>query len=186
MEVELAWGLPRASRQAGDKPGVENVQRTRADAFSCRCSLDIRDGHPAPKSRSNSSYARFSRLDATYSANPVYRSHSSKQGLLNKSRLAKIPSLIPRIDGRAVSQSIIPAVIRFKTSRGADRPFVERRLPSLAGRLWACSMAEIDRMELGFDGKALGHLVSQCGWFFEGHRAENDVLALIYLLPCRS
>jgi DNA polymerase-3 subunit epsilon len=33
-----------------------------------------------------------------------------------------------------------------------------------------------------FDGRALGHLLSQCGWFYEGHRAENDVLALIYLL----
>lgn len=63
-----------------------------------------------------------------------------------------------------------------------DRPFVDRRLPTIAGRPWACSMAEIDWLELGFDGKALGYLVSQCGWFFEGHRAENDVLALIYLL----
>lgn len=34
----------------------------------------------------------------------------------------------------------------------------------------------------GSDGRALGYLVTQCGWFFEGHRAENDILALIYLL----
>jgi DNA polymerase-3 subunit epsilon len=43
-------------------------------------------------------------------------------------------------------------------------------------------MAELDWLDLGFDGRALGHLVSQCGWFYEGHRAENDILALIYLL----
>ena len=43
-------------------------------------------------------------------------------------------------------------------------------------------MAELDWLELGFDGRALSHLVAQCGWFYEGHRAENDILALIYLL----
>jgi len=63
-----------------------------------------------------------------------------------------------------------------------DRPFVDRRLPALAGKPWACSMAELDWLDLGFDGKALAHLVSQCGWFYDGHRAENDILALIYLL----
>lgn len=63
-----------------------------------------------------------------------------------------------------------------------DRPFVDRRLPAIAGRPWACSMAEPDWLDLGFDGPALAHLVGQCGWFYEGHRAENDILALIYLL----
>jgi len=63
-----------------------------------------------------------------------------------------------------------------------DRPFVDRRLPALAGKAWACTLAEPDWLELGFDGRALSHLVSQCGWFYEGHRAENDILALIYLL----
>ena len=42
-------------------------------------------------------------------------------------------------------------------------------------------MAELDWLELGYDGRALGHLVAQCGWFYEGHRAEND-MALLYLL----
>lgn len=63
-----------------------------------------------------------------------------------------------------------------------DRPFVDKRLPALAGKAWACSMAEPDWLDLGFDGRSLAHLVSQCGWFYEGHRAENDILALIYLL----
>jgi DNA polymerase-3 subunit epsilon len=63
-----------------------------------------------------------------------------------------------------------------------DRPFVDRRLPAIAGKPWACSMAELDWLELGFEGRALAHLVAQCGWFYEGHRAENDILALLYLL----
>ncbi len=63
-----------------------------------------------------------------------------------------------------------------------DRPFVDRRLPAIAGKPWACSMAELDWLGLGFEGRALAHLVSQCGWFYERHRAENDILALLYLL----
>lgn len=63
-----------------------------------------------------------------------------------------------------------------------DRPYVDRRLPAIAGKPWACSMNEVDWLGLGFDGRALAHLVSQCGWFYEAHRAENDILALIYLL----
>jgi len=63
-----------------------------------------------------------------------------------------------------------------------DRPFVDRRLPAVAVKPWACSMAELDWLELGFEGRALAHLVAQCGWFYEGHRAENDILALLYLL----
>ncbi|ANI79263.1 3'-5' exonuclease [Sphingobium sp. EP60837] len=63
-----------------------------------------------------------------------------------------------------------------------DRPFIEKRLPAVADKPWACSMAELDWLELGYDGRALAHLVAQCGWFYEGHRAENDILALLYLL----
>jgi DNA polymerase III subunit epsilon len=63
-----------------------------------------------------------------------------------------------------------------------DRPFIEKRLPAVAGKPWACSMAELDWLELGYDGRALAHLVAQCGWFYEGHRAENDILVLLYLL----
>lgn len=63
-----------------------------------------------------------------------------------------------------------------------DRPFVDRRLPATAGKAWACTLAEPDWLELGFDGRALSHLLAQCGWFYEGHRAENDILALIHLL----
>ncbi|KEQ51449.1 exonuclease [Sphingobium chlorophenolicum] len=43
-------------------------------------------------------------------------------------------------------------------------------------------MAELDWLELGFEGRGLAYLVAQCGWFYEGHRAENDILALLYLL----
>lgn len=86
------------------------------------------------------------------------------------------------IDEAAAAEILASADIVIAHNAGFDRPFIDRRLPAVAGRPWACSMAELDWLELGFDGRALGHLVSQCGWFYEGHRAENDILALIYLL----
>lgn len=63
-----------------------------------------------------------------------------------------------------------------------DRPFVDRRLPEINDRAWACTYAEPDWRELGFDGGALSHLLTQCGWFYDGHRADNDILALLHLL----
>jgi DNA polymerase-3 subunit epsilon len=86
------------------------------------------------------------------------------------------------IDDVAVVDILSSADIIVAHNAAFDRPFIDRRLPAIAGKPWACSMAELDWLELGFDGRALAHLVSQCGWFYEGHRAENDILALIYLL----
>ena len=86
------------------------------------------------------------------------------------------------IDEAAALEILSSADMIVAHNAAFDRPFTDRRLPAVAGKPWACSMAELDWLELGFDGRALAHLVSQCGWFYEGHRAENDILALIYLL----
>ncbi|PNP98827.1 3'-5' exonuclease [Sphingobium sp. SA916] len=86
------------------------------------------------------------------------------------------------IDDAAAVDILASADIIVAHNAAFDRPFVDRRLPAIAGKPWACSMAELDWLELGFEGRALAHLVSQCGWFYEGHRAENDILALLYLL----
>jgi DNA polymerase-3 subunit epsilon len=63
-----------------------------------------------------------------------------------------------------------------------DRPFVDERLPVVRGLPWACSCREIGWCEYGFDGRSLGWLLAQSGWFHEGHRALPDVDALITLL----
>ena len=67
-----------------------------------------------------------------------------------------------------------------------DRKFVERRLPDAAGLPWACSCNEVDWVRAGFDGaRNLGWLVFQAGLFFGGHRASNDVDAVVALLGHR-
>lgn len=63
-----------------------------------------------------------------------------------------------------------------------DRKFVERRLPDAAGLPWACSMCEVDWEGAGFEGRALGFLAFQAGYFFDAHRATADVDAVIAML----
>lgn len=66
-----------------------------------------------------------------------------------------------------------------------DRRWVERRLENAAGLNWACSMEQVDWRGQGFDGRSLGFLLCQTGWFHEGHRASTDVDAVIQLLRYR-
>lgn len=63
-----------------------------------------------------------------------------------------------------------------------DLRFVERRLPGLRAPGWACSMSEVDWPGHGFDGRKLGHLICQCGWFHDAHSAGADVDAVVALM----
>ena len=63
-----------------------------------------------------------------------------------------------------------------------DRPFVEARLPFAAKRPWVCTLRDVGWPEHGFEGRRLGDLLMQMGWFFEAHRAQTDVDALLHLL----
>ncbi|MGU3316085.1 hypothetical protein ACLBWH_11090 [Sphingomonas sp. M6A6_1c] len=63
-----------------------------------------------------------------------------------------------------------------------DRPFVEARLPGAVGRPWICSMQDVEWRALGFEGRSLSHLLTQVGLFYDAHRADIDVAALLHLL----
>lgn len=86
------------------------------------------------------------------------------------------------IDDQLAIEILKTAEIVVAHNAAFDRPFVDQRLPAVSDLRWACSMNEVDWRELGFDGRALSHLLAQCGWFYQGHRADADVLALLYLL----
>jgi DNA polymerase III epsilon subunit-like protein len=43
-------------------------------------------------------------------------------------------------------------------------------------------MSQVDWAAKGFEGAKLSALASQCGFFFDGHRAENDCLAGLEIL----
>lgn len=68
---------------------------------------------------------------------------------------------------------------------GFDRKWIERRFPDARGIAWACSMADIEWERHGFDGRKLGFLGVQCGFFYDAHRADVDVDAVVTLLRHR-
>lgn len=66
---------------------------------------------------------------------------------------------------------------------GFDRRILERTYPYvLADLSWADSMTEIDWRQEGFSGKGLEMLLVQAGFWYDAHRAINDVLALLWLI----
>lgn len=65
---------------------------------------------------------------------------------------------------------------------GFDKPFLSQRIPPLREKVWGCSCADVDWPNNGFEGRGLGWLCAQAGWFFDGHRASADIDAVITLL----
>lgn len=65
---------------------------------------------------------------------------------------------------------------------GFDRPMLERPFPAFESLCWACSYADIDWRGEGLRSSKLDYLLFKFGWFFDGHRALEDVLATLWLL----
>ncbi len=87
-----------------------------------------------------------------------------------------------RIDEAEATRVLCSAHLVIAHNAAFDRKFVERRLADAAGRPWACSMCEVDWAAAGFEGRSLGWLGVQAGWFHDAHRASGDVDAVIALL----
>lgn len=87
-----------------------------------------------------------------------------------------------RFDDAMIVALLESADLIIAHNAGFDRPFVDRRFPHLTPGAWACSLNQLDWLELGYDGRSLGHLLLQSGHYFEGHRAAHDVVALTKLL----
>ncbi len=86
------------------------------------------------------------------------------------------------IDLAAVEAFIQPAHLVIAHNARFDRPFCERLAHGFSLKAWACSHAEISWSDFGFEGSKLGYLLSQCGWFHQGHRAVEDCHALLEVL----
>lgn len=91
------------------------------------------------------------------------------------------------VAGRAIADGEAGCMIMtsdFVVSHNAsfDRPFLEKRLPLTAGKPWACSLADVDWRGLGYGDRTLSALLGRMGLFYDAHRAEVDVTALLHLL----
>jgi len=63
-----------------------------------------------------------------------------------------------------------------------DRAFVEKHSSVSPNKIWACSINDIDWLGRGFTSSKQELLCYWHGFYFEAHRAMNDVDALIHLL----
>ncbi|MDR7232738.1 DNA polymerase-3 subunit epsilon [Caulobacter sp. BE264] len=86
------------------------------------------------------------------------------------------------IDPEKVGAFIAEAVIVIAHNAAFDRLFAERLTDAFKAKGWACSMSQVDWKGEGFEGTKLSYLAGQCGFFFDGHRAENDCLAGLEIL----
>ena len=89
------------------------------------------------------------------------------------------------IDDDAAARLLRSADFVCAHNAAFDRGHVERRLPAATGLNWACSCYDIDWRASGFDGRSLGWLLAQVGFFHGAHRAGDDVDAVIALLQTK-
>lgn len=92
--------------------------------------------------------------------------------------------------GREIDEDAAVRLLRsasFVVAHNArfDAAWIQARLPEARKLAWVCSMSQVDWKARGLDGKVLGYLLVQGGFFHDGHRASADVDALIQLLRHR-
>jgi DNA polymerase-3 subunit epsilon len=88
-----------------------------------------------------------------------------------------------RLDEEAIARLAEPCTLIIAHNAGFDRKFVDRRLPLLGERPWACSLRDVPWRDAGGGSGALDYLVlKHCGMFFDAHRAGADCEALVRLL----
>lgn len=86
------------------------------------------------------------------------------------------------IDGAEVAAFLADAALIVAHNSTFDRPFCEKHWPTFVDTYWACSLKEIDWRAEGFEGTKLGYLAIGAGFWFDGHKALNDVWALAEIL----
>lgn len=86
------------------------------------------------------------------------------------------------IDWSQVDRAVEAAHVIIAHNAAFDRPFVEKKCTTSHGKIWACSLKQIDWETKGFPVHKLEILPLYHGVFSDSHRALSDVNALLYLL----
>lgn len=86
------------------------------------------------------------------------------------------------ITDEQVAETIADSQLIIAHHAWFDRQMLEKVFPSLEQKCWACSLVDIDWPAEGLQTAKLDYLLMRQGWFFDGHRAEDDALALLFML----
>ncbi len=86
------------------------------------------------------------------------------------------------IDPAAVDRFLAGARVVLAHNAAFDRPLAEALWPRFSRLPWGCSCTEVDWKAEGFESARLGQIVVESGFHFGGHRALNDVLAMLHVL----
>jgi DNA polymerase-3 subunit epsilon len=87
-----------------------------------------------------------------------------------------------RFDDAAVARLLQGAALIVAHNARFDRMFLEPRYAAFATLPWACSWQEIPWQDHGIGSSKLEYLAYRSGFFYDGHRAEIDCLALLEVL----
>lgn len=103
------------------------------------------------------------------------------------SKITKITGISKKmVHGKKINwikvEEILQSVdVMISHNASFDRPFIDSKLELSKNKLWACSIRDIDWLERGFVSNKQEMLCLWHGFYFDAHRAMNDVDALIHL-----
>ena len=86
------------------------------------------------------------------------------------------------IDWEKVDKLLVDVDLIIAHNAGFDRAFIDRYSSVSSKKNWACSINDIDWLNRGFASSKQELLCYWHGFYFDAHRAMNDVDALIHLL----
>ena len=91
------------------------------------------------------------------------------------------------VEGQAIDWEKADAILKdaeivVAHNAGFDRAFVDRYSSVSPNKIWACSINDIDWLGRGFTSSKQELLCYWHGFYFDAHRAMNDVDALIHML----
>jgi len=91
-----------------------------------------------------------------------------------------------KIDWEKLKAMVNKSDIILAHNASFDRKFIRKHIPETDEKIWGCSKSQVDWFSENMDGRSLITLCIVNGFFFDGHRALNDVYAMIVLLNMSS
>ena len=86
------------------------------------------------------------------------------------------------IDWNRVNEILDVSQLCVAHNASFDRAFLDRYSDKSKSKIWACSINDIDWIDKGFTNSKLELLSHWHGFYYDSHRAMNDVNAMIHLV----